>query len=142
MPHPCWASELKSFEQQMFWWNTWDVTKRRNIPPLHAFEPKKKWNSDILHCGKLKDMSNKTILSNLRLTQLTKHQLINELAWLAHYAEIHYADGESMRELIPIYNCTYMVIFFWNTNFFNVDWIDEYMLDYRFVRGFALSERV
>ena len=40
-------------------------------------------------------MSNKTIISNLMT--LSKLQVINELAWLARDAEIHYADVEYMK---------------------------------------------
>jgi len=138
--HPELASELDKIRENTFWWNHWDVTKRSIRVPLHLFEPKTQRNSDIHYYTGWQGMSNTTIIS--KLMTLSMGQVINELAWLAHDAEIHYADVEYMNELIPMYNCAYMVIFFWNTNFFKVDWIDRYMRDFRFVRAVPFSERV
>ena len=75
IPHPCCASELKCLKQNMFWWNTWDVTKRRIIPPLHLFEPKKQWNSDIHYCGELKEMSNNSFSSQKSEKRIVEIQL-------------------------------------------------------------------
>jgi len=105
--HPKLPSEPDKFWENMFWWNTWDVTKRSMVPPLYPFEPKKKWNSDIHYYTTLERLSNKTIISNLMT--LSKSQVLNELAWLACDAEIHYADVEYMK-VYPKQNRSLMFI--------------------------------